>query len=249
MSSVGAQVVQSLLFGTRNSLLGTGIMAPEQNNQVRTLVAAGQAKNALTKLNSVFGNSKGAVKNAPQKVMNLCNTIVESDKVLVKFEKAIGRSGKFVNKVVNCVKKAPQKVIDLCNRVAENSKVFGKLEKVVDFASKNVNNLICVSSGIKVLTAKDKESELLAQTGNIAGMFAVEGWMKKNLAKYVNKLPINSKMKPVVEGILFVIGSITGSTICYNIGKKIAAKIKKSNEEYKAQEVKNTMPKSIAIKA
>ena len=207
MSSVGAQVVQSLLFGTRNSLLGTGIMAPEQNNQVRTLVAAGQAKNALTKLNSVFGNSKGAVKNAPQKV------------------------------------------IDLCNRVAENSKVFGKLEKVVDFASKNVNNLICVSSGIKVLTAKDKESELLAQTGNIAGMFAVEGWMKKNLAKYVNKLPINSKMKPVVEGILFVIGSITGSTICYNIGKKVAAKIKKSNEEYKAQEVQNTMPKSIAIKA
>ena len=207
MSTAGAQIVQSTLFGARNTFLGTGIMAPEQNNQVRTLVAFGQAKNALTKLNSVLSHSSTPIKNAPQKV------------------------------------------IDLCNRVAENSKVFGKLEKVVDFASKNVNNLICVSSGIKVLTAKDKESELLAQTGNIAGMFAVEGWMKKNLAKYVNKLPINSKMKPVIEGILFVIGSITGSTICYNIGKKVAAKIKKSNEEYKAQEVQNTMPKSIAIKA
>ncbi|MBR1460257.1 hypothetical protein IJ596_01295 [bacterium] len=207
MSTVGAQIVQSALFGTRNSLLGTGIMAPEQNNQVRTLVAFGQAKNALTKLNSVLSNSSTPIKNAPQKV------------------------------------------IDLCNRVSENSKVFGKLEKVVDFASKNVNNLICVSSGIKVLTAKDKESEFWAQTGNIAGMFAVEGWMKKNLAKYVDKLPINSKMKPVIEGILFVMGSITGSTICYNIAKKIVAKTKKTNEEYKAQEAQKAMPRNIAVKA
>ena len=207
MSTVGAQIVQSALFGTRNSLLGTGIMAPEQNNQVRTLVAFGQAKNALTKLNSVLSNSSTPIKNAPQKV------------------------------------------IDLCNRVSENSKVFGKLEKVVDFASKNVNNLICVSSGIKVLTAKDKESEFWAQTGNIAGMFAVEGWMKRNLAKYVDKLPINSKMKPVIEGILFVMGSITGSTICYNIAKKIVAKTKKTNEEYKAQEAQKAMPRNIAVKA
>ena len=207
MSTVGAQIVQSALFGTRNSLLGTGIMAPEQNNQVRTLVAFGQAKNALTKLNSVLSKSSTPIKNAPQKV------------------------------------------IDLCNRVSENSKVFGKLEKVVDFASKNVNNLICVSSGIKVLTAKDKESEFWAQTGNIAGMFAVEGWMKKNLAKYVDKLPINSKMKPVIEGILFVMGSITGSTICYNIAKKIVAKTKKTNEEYKAQEAQKAMPRNIAVKA
>ena len=207
MSTVGAQIVQSALFGTRNSLLGTGIMAPEQNNQVRTLVAFGQAIYALTKLNSVLSNSSTPIKNAPQKV------------------------------------------IDLCNRVSENSKVFGKLEKVVDFASKNVNNLICVSSGIKVLTAKDKESEFWAQTGNIAGMFAGEGWMKKNLAKYVDKLPINSKMKPVIEGILFVMGSITGSTICYNIAKKIVAKTKKTNEEYKAQEAQKAMPRNIAVKA
>ena len=59
--------------------------------------------------------------------------------------------------------------------------------------------------------------------------------MKKNLSKYVAKLPINSKMKPVVEGIMFVLGSITGSTICYNIAKKAAAKLKACNEEYKAQ--------------
>ena len=248
MSTVGAQIVQSALFGTRNSLLGTGIMAPEQNNQVRTLVAFGQAKNAIVKSNSIFNNSR-VFENVSKKVTNLCNAIIDSHKTYVKCAKAIDKGGKFVNKVVDGVKNAPQKVIDLCNRVSENSKVFGKIEKVVDFASKNVNNLICVSSGIKVLTAKDKESEFWAQTGNIAGMFAVEGWMKKNLAKYVDKLPINSKMKPVIEGILFVMGSITGSTICYNIAKKIVAKTKKTNEEYKAQEAQKAMPRNIAVKA
>ena len=204
MSSTVASIIQNGLFGTRNSLLGTGIMAPEQNNQVRLLVSAGQAENLL---------------KAGQK----CNNSV--------------------------FKNISTKAINVCDDIAKNDKVFGKIFKVVDFASKNVNNLIVVASGVKVLTAEDKQSELLAQTGNIAGMFAVEGWMKKNLAKYVAKLPINSKMKPVIEGILFVLGSITGSTICYNIGKKVAAKIKKSNEEYKAQQEQNNLPKSIAINA
>ena len=140
-------------------------------------------------------------------------------------------------------------MINWLNNIAENDKVFGKLSKTVDFASKNVNNLIVVSSGVKVLTAKDKQSECIAQAGNLAGMFAVEGWMKKNLAKYIDKLPLHSKIKPVIEGILFVLGSITGSTICYNIGKKIAAKLKKSNEEYQVQQVQNNLPQKISFKA
>ena len=204
MSSVVASIIQNGLFGTRNSLLGTGVMAPEQNNQVRLLVSAGQIKNLLKAgkncNNSIFRNISG-------------------------------------------------KAINLCDQVAKNDKLFGKLSKAVDFASKNVNNLIVVSSGVKVLTAKDKQSECISQAGNLIGMFAVEGWMKKNLSKYVAKLPINSKMKPVVEGIMFVLGSITGSTICYNIAKKAAAKLKACNEEYKAQEQQNNLPKSVAIKA
>ena len=231
MSSIGATIVQNALFGTRNSLLGTGVMAPEQNNQVRTLVALGQAKNMVVNANKLMKtNSTG--------IINFCGNLANEGSI---FDKIFTKVGVGAQKV-------PQKLINLCNTVAENSKVFGKLEKAVDFASKNVNNLICVSSGVKVLTAKDKQSECIAQAGNLIGMFAVEGWMKKNLFKYVEKLPINSKMKPVIEGILFVIGSITGSTICYNIGKKAAAKLKACNEEYKAKE-QNKAPQKIEIKA
>ena len=236
MSSVVASIIQNGLFGTRNSLLGTGVMAPEQNNQVRLLVSAGQIKNALTKLDSVF-----SLKNADD-VAHLCNGVVASEKICAK-------SSGILHNITNYIKRAPKKIINLFNTVAENDKLFGKLSKAVDFASKNVNNLIVVSSGVKVLTAKDKQSECISQAGNLIGMFAVEGWMKKNLSKYVAKLPINSKMKPVVEGIMFVLGSITGSTICYNIAKKAAAKLKACNEEYKAQEQQNNLPKSVAIKA
>ena len=172
MTSCVAGIIQNGLFGGRNYLLGTNVLAPDQNNQVRLLVSAGQATN-LVKEGAHCGNS--------------------------------------------IFEKASNSIIDTCDTLAKNDKLLGKVAKIVDFASKNINNLIVVASGLKVVTAEDKQSEIIAQTGNIAGMFAVEGWMKKNLAKYINKLPINSKLKPILEGIVFVLGSITGSTICYNM--------------------------------
>ncbi len=232
MSSLGAKIVQSSLFGTRNGLLGTGTIAQDQDNQIRTLVAFGQSKNMLVSADKLLSNNQSSI-------INFCGNVTKGETF---FDKMLTKIGSYF-------KKAPRNMINWLNNIAENDKVFGKLSKTVDFASKNVNNLIVVSSGVKVLTAKDKQSECIAQAGNLAGMFAVEGWMKKNLAKYIDKLPLHSKIKPVIEGILFVLGSITGSTICYNIGKKIAAKLKKSNEEYQVQQVQNNLPQKISFKA
>ena len=206
MSSCVASIIQNGLFGGRNYLLGTSVLAPEQNNQVRLLVSAGQATN-LIKAGTHCGNS--------------------------------------------IFEKASDKIISACDKLAQNDKLINKLGKIFNFASKNVNKLIVVSSGVKILSAEDKTTETLAQAGNIGGMFAVEGWMKKNLATYINKLPINAKLKPILEGVVFVIGSITGSTICYNLGKKIASVIKGNNKktEQTEQSAKSKMPKNIDTKA
>lgn len=142
--------------------------------------------------------------------------------------------------------KTSEKILNSCSNLAKNDTFLSKLGKVVDFASKNVNKLIVVASGYKVFTAEDKQTEFLAQAGNVAGMFAIEGWMKNNLSKYINKLPIPAKIKPIVEGLVFVIGSITGSTLAYKGAKTLALKIKESNEEYKAQQ---KQPKNILFAA
>lgn len=129
--------------------------------------------------------------------------------------------------------KASTKILNCCDKFAQNDAVVGKLGKVVDFASKNVNKLITVSAGYQVFTAKDKQTEFISQAGNVAGMFAVEGWMKKNLGKYIEKLPIPQKLKPIVQGTVFVLGSITGSTLAYNLAKAGALELKEVNEKYK----------------
>ncbi len=109
-------------------------------------------------------------------------------------------------------------------RILNSDYVARNLGKVVKFASDNINPLIVVSSGIKVAMA-DKEQRkdvLIAEAGCLAGMFAGEGWMKKNLAKYLDKIPMNKKWIPILKGIVFVTGSITSSLIGEKIGKKVA---------------------------
>ena len=52
------------------------------------------------------------------------------------------------------------------------------------------------------------------------------------------------------QEIVFVIGSISGSTICYNIGKKVAAKLKEdSAESAQTKEIQQPVEKSINIKS
>ena len=180
-----ATIVQNLLFGSRNAVLGADA---NQNNQLRLLVSGGQLTN-LARAGKNCGNS--------------------------------------------IFEKASTKLLNGCAKIAENDAVLQKAGKVVDFASKNVNKLIVVSSGYQVAIAKDKQTELISQAGNVGGMFLVEGWMKKNLGKYIDKLPIPQKLKPIVQGIVFVIGSITGSTLCYKAAKAGAEKLKEINEYHK----------------
>ena len=108
------------------------------------------------------------------------------------------------------------------NNMAKNDKLMNGIGKTVKFASDNVNPLIVLSSGIKVLKADDRQTEIITQGGCLAGMFAMEGWMAKHLDPLIDKLPINKKFAPIVKGVSFVIGSLSASTLGEFIGKNIA---------------------------
>lgn len=131
----------------------------------------------------------------------------------------------------NLFSRTAKRFLNTCKNVAENDKVFNGITKAVNFAKNNVNPLIVCSSGLNVLLSNDKQSTVIAESGNLAGMFLIEGLMKKHLDKVIDKLPISKKWQPIVKGIVFVIGSISGSTIGQKIGKLFAAKLKKANEE------------------
>jgi len=147
---------------------------------------------------------------------------------------AIGQGAKVVKQICeydNIFGRGTKSAVNAFKTIAQNDKVFNGISKGVKFASENVNPLIVVSSGINVLTSDDKQSTIIAEAGNLTAMFAAEGWMKKNLDNVLKNLPINSKWKPIVRGIAFVIGSIGASTIGYKVAKTFAAKLKSVNEK------------------
>ena len=152
---------------------------------------------------------------------------------------AVGQGAKVVKQICeydNIFSQGTKSAVKAFKTIAENDKVFNVISKGVKFASENINPLIVVSSGINVWTSEDKQSIFIAEAGNLAAMFAMEGWMKKNLDHVMKNLPINKKWMPIARGITFVMGSIGASTIGYKIGKIFASKLKTINEQAKIEQ-------------
>lgn len=171
---------------------------------------------------------------------------------------AVAQGVKFfkqVSKYDNIFAKGAKGALKAFNAISENDKIFNSLSKGMKFASSNVNTLISLSSGLNVLTSKDKQYTFIAESGNLAGMFICERWMKKHLDKIIDKIPINKKWKPIIRGILFVSGSIGGSTLGYKLAKSGADKLKKENAIAQAklkenrQKLLSDKPKKISYAA
>jgi hypothetical protein len=122
----------------------------------------------------------------------------------------------YQNPFSKAIKKGLQKV--------SSDETVKKIAKVTNFAADHVNYLIALSSGLKVAMADKEErtNTLIAETGCFTGMILGEGWMKKNLNKYLDQLKIDKKWIPIIKGIVFVTGSISCSTLGEKLGKKIA---------------------------
>lgn len=157
---------------------------------------------------------------------------------------AVGQGKKvfdYVRTLDNDLGKGANEAYKNITMVSEKSKALQGLGKAVDFASKKVNPLICVSSGIDILRAKDKEEAFVENGAALMGMFGVEALMKKhmdekltekclekaskikglenaaeNFAKFTGKNKFTKAIPAMIYGTAFVIGSCTG----YNVGQK-----------------------------
>lgn len=126
---------------------------------------------------------------------------------------------------------------DKAARIAQNT---------ANYFSQAVNPLLCVASVARVAASKDKLSTGIEESGAMGLMFAGEGLMKKqfksgsalaecklvknNVAKFENfcsntKFLKNFKPKSitsVLQGLAFIVGSISCYSAGHSIGKAIA---------------------------
>ncbi len=151
----------------------------------------------------------------------------------------------YVTTLDNSVGKEASATIDLLKKYSKEKKVLGYAGKAINLASENVNPLICVSAGLDVLNAKDKDSAVITNATALAAMFAVEDQMKKHLdeipkisyvkkavekfktskvgkeivadaLKFAERNKSTKAIPAIVHGTAFVVGSCTA----YNVGEK-----------------------------
>ena len=122
------------------------------------------------------------------------------------------------------------KVIESCDKIAKSDKAFNLASKTVKLASENVNTVIGLAGVYKTLTAEDKKSEAIIQGSSFLGMLGAEGWMKSHLKEGLSFIPAKGRWGTVLTGLTFVTGSIAASTICENLGRKVAKHIKEKEE-------------------
>lgn len=93
---------------------------------------------------------------------------------------------------------------DAVKGLVNSSKVAKGVSKVVDFTARNINPVICLTSGLKAVTAKENKLETAAdETVRLGTMFAFEGAYKAlaGMPKYVRK---NGKTVSIpVDSILY----------------------------------------------
>jgi hypothetical protein len=199
----------------------------------RVPVLAGQCFNAVEE--GVKLNNSLALKT-----QNLANSAVgaETNGIFRYFCKGVNFLDKKIRAMSNTIE-----------NLAKTDKLLNYSTKAINFVKHNINPLIVASSTVKVALAKkeDRRDTFFAEAGCVSGMFLGEGYMKKNLDKYLNKLPINKKWLPLIKGVVFVSGSITASTIGQQVGKKIAqywdVPLGKSDREAKAKQANFTYNK------
>ena len=158
---------------------------------------------------------------------------------------AAGQAKKVADYVVtldNSIGKTTHTAVKALETASKGEKLLQYGGKALNFAAEHVNPLICVSSGIDVLMADDKESALIKNVCGLGAMFAVENTMKNHLDDVVKIKGIDKIAKKIMEfakihkcekglpaivhGAAFVLGSCTAYNIGNKFGTLLANKVK-----------------------
>lgn len=161
-------------------------------------------------------------------------------------------------KLDNTLGKGAQSAVAAMETVSKSGKAVEIAAKIVKFGSDNVNFLLCGAAGYRILKADNKEKAVKKELWGMSTMFGVEhlmreGFKSKAMTNFKNNVN-NKYLKAgisILEGVLFVLGSIAASTTGYKIGEALydeEAKLSKNHEfrEIKAQlEAKNAKAGSL----
>ena len=172
--------------------------------------------------------------------------------------------GQFTNAVKtaaqldNSLGKGAQAAINVMGKAANKYKAIEIAGKGAEWASKHVNPLLIGAAGYRVLTAENKEKALKREIFGMSAMFGGEYLMKEffksnTMANF--RAGINNKYLRIglgiLEGILFVGGSILSSNIGYKFADKLnEISSKKTHKEMKdiSKELKEETAKLEKVK-
>lgn len=172
--------------------------------------------------------------------------------------------GQFTNAVKtaaqldNSLGKGAQAAINVMGKAANKYKAIEIAGKGAEWASKHVNPLLIGAAGYRVLTAENKEKALKREIFGMSAMFGGEYLMKEffksnTMANF--RAGIKNKYLRIglgiLEGILFVGGSILSSNIGYKFADKLnEISSKKTHKEMKdiSKELKEETAKLEKVK-
>lgn len=121
--------------------------------------------------------------------------------------------------------------IEALKSVTKHGKALEVAGKAVNLAGQYVNPLICVSAGLDVAMADDKEKAFVENTAGLGTMFAAEKLMKKHLdevvkikgidkiAAKVSEVAGKTKYGKFIPGIIHGLTFVVGSCTAYSVGK------------------------------
>lgn len=172
--------------------------------------------------------------------------------------------GQFTNAVKtaaqldNSLGKGAQAAINVMGKAANKYKAIEIAGKGAEWASKHVNPLLIGAAGYRVITAENKEKALKREIFGMSAMFGGEYLMKEffksnTMANF--RAGIKNKYLRIglgiLEGILFVGGSILSSNIGYKFADKLnEISSKKTHKEMKdiSKELKEETAKLEKVK-
>lgn len=143
-------------------------------------------------------------------------------------------------KLDDTVGRGANAAIKAMGKITNKYQPLEKVAKGATWAANHVNPLLIGAAGYRVAIAKDKPRALKRETLGMTTMFMTEAAMKQFFESgYMTGLKAGMKNKhartaiSILEGVLFVMGSIASSTAGYKLGDKLFPKkeISAKNQE------------------
>ena len=157
----------------------------------------------------------------------------------------VGQGAKVTNYIAtldNKIGQGTKTAVEALKTASKSDKLIEYAGKAVGLASTYINPLICVSSGVDVLMADDKQTALIQNGAGLGAMFGVEYLMKKHMdnipkmkcmegvtkkvMEFATKYKCEGKLPSIIHGVSFVVGSCGAYSLGNKFGTLVANKAK-----------------------